>query len=271
MGFSATSPFSSTTFGLHEAFDLPDALLILPPRGFESSGPQGGPFVPMCQSFTLTNTASTALVWRVSADPALLTLSPTGGVLAPLQSTQVTACLISGVTQFPLGAYGTSIIFSNISSGYAQSRQADLRVMAIASMPFHEDFESGVLGPWWNASGVGPFRTRVTPDFQPHAGNYQLTMDTLDFNEQYARNELTLGLDLGGYTNVVLDFWAKSFGDEPNGPPPIPFFDGADFDGVAISVDGSAWYDVQDFFFEVDNPLWIGLQLLLPHSLQSLR
>jgi hypothetical protein len=61
----------------------------------------------------------------------------------------------------------------------------------------------------------------------------------------YERNQLTLGLNLAGYTNVVLSFWVKGFLDEPNGPPPTPFSTGADFDGVAISQDGVAWYEVQ--------------------------
>jgi len=43
---------------------------------------------------------------------------------------------------------------------------------------------------------------------------------------------------------VILDFWAKEFSDEPHGPPEIPFTDGADFDGVAISEDGVTWYEV---------------------------
>src|SRR5262249_31133547 len=46
-------------------------------------------------------------------------------------------------------------------------------------------------------------------------------------------------------TNVVLRFWAKEFNEEPDGPPPIPFTDAANFDGVAISADGVTWYEVQ--------------------------
>src|SRR5437899_3325473 len=60
-----------------------------------------------------------------------------------------------------------------------------------------------------------------------------------------ARNEVTLGIDLAGYTNVMLQFWAKSFNDAPDGPPPAPFLDGADFDGVAISEDGVRWFEAQ--------------------------
>ncbi len=68
--------------------------------------------------------------------------------------------------------------------------------------------------------------------------------DTTDFSA-YSRNELTLGIDLAGYQNIALTFWAKEFNDYPDGPPPIPFTDGANFDGVAISEDGITWYEVQ--------------------------
>ncbi|HXG47920.1 MAG TPA: M36 family metallopeptidase, partial [Methylomirabilota bacterium] len=44
LGFSARSPGSFTTVGVVEAFDLPDALLVFPERGYVASGPAGGPF-----------------------------------------------------------------------------------------------------------------------------------------------------------------------------------------------------------------------------------
>ncbi len=62
----------------------------------------------------------------------------------------------------------------------------------------------------------------------------------------YARNAVTLTFDLSSHENVRLAFEAKEFGDEPHAPPPGPFGDDADFDGVAISVDGVDWYEIQD-------------------------
>jgi len=113
-----------------------------------------------------------------------------------------------------------------------------------ATLPFSETFESGVLQSFWVKSGTGPYRGQVTTANVPHGGVYHYTMDgsSQSVNE---RNELTLGLNLAGYTNVVLSFWAKGFLDEANGPPPTPFVTGFDFDGVAISQDGVNWYEVQ--------------------------
>ena len=63
---------------------------------------------------------------------------------------------------------------------------------------------------------------------------------------QYSRNMVTLTVDLADYERVHLSFKAREYGDEPHAPPPNPFGDDADFDGVAISEDGAVWYEVQD-------------------------
>lgn len=62
----------------------------------------------------------------------------------------------------------------------------------------------------------------------------------------YARNAVTLTYDLSAHVNVRLKFAAMEYGDEPHAPPPNPFGDDVDFDGVAVSADGVAWYEVQD-------------------------
>ena len=108
---------------------------------------------------------------------------------------------------------------------------------------FAEDFESGILNPArWTSTGTGNFRTQVTGSYQPHGGTWHLAMDTIS---GAARNEPTLTLDLAGRSGVVLKFWAAGYGDEAHGPPTSPFTTGANFDGVAISADGTTWWEVQ--------------------------
>src|SRR5512139_717621 len=111
------------------------------------------------------------------------------------------------------------------------------RAQTFATLPFSEDFESGVLQSYWAKSGTGPYRGQITTANVPHGGVRHYTMDGSSQNS-YERNQLTLGVDLAGYTNVVLSFWVKGFLDELNGPPPTPFISAWDFDGVAISPDG---------------------------------
>src|SRR6185503_14446038 len=53
LGFSASCPSSTTTFGVQEAFDLLDNLVVTPVLRFVSSGPGGGPFSPASIAYSL--------------------------------------------------------------------------------------------------------------------------------------------------------------------------------------------------------------------------
>jgi uncharacterized repeat protein (TIGR01451 family) len=118
---------------------------------------------------------------------------------------------------------------------------------AIATMPFTENWESGGFRPYWRVTGTGPFRAQVSGTNEPHGGAFHLVMDSQSFSN--ARNEVTFSIDMQGWTNVALRFWAVEFYEFPDGPPPVPFLGGADFDGVAISIDGVRWYEVQGLRF----------------------
>ena len=111
-------------------------------------------------------------------------------------------------------------------------------------MPFTEGFESGTLSNYWRATGTADFRIRVTSERNPDTGNYHVTMDD-STSTGFSRNELTLTVNLEHYTNVVLSYRGREFSDEPH-PPPTSFLNGADFDGVAVSMDGITWYSVAD-------------------------
>lgn len=243
LGFSASALNGATTSGIVEAYDLPDPLLLQNPSPFAASGPQGGPFTAGCQSYPITNISSEPVQWSVHATEPWLKLSPESGTLGPGKATIVSACLTPGALALSPGYFEDTIVFSNHISGIVQNRHAEVRVLRFAALPFLEDFEGDTLNPAWSITGTGNYRTRLSFLDGPHGGSNHLVLDCI--GGERSRNELSLGLDLGGYTNVVLTFWARSFGDEPDGPPPRPFEVGADFDGVAISDDGVNWYEVQ--------------------------
>jgi len=129
MGFSATSPASSTTTGIHEAFDVPDDLRISPAAGFISSGPVGGPFTPTSQSLTLTNAGTNTLTWNLVNTNAWLNTSPSGGTLTPGgASASVIASLTATANTLPKAIYAGTVSFSNLTSGVQQSRLFTLLV-----------------------------------------------------------------------------------------------------------------------------------------------
>lgn len=137
-----------------------------------------------------------------------------------------------------------SFIFARLFLAVTFGLPALAQAQTFTTLPFSENFESGVLQSYWVKSGAGPYRGQITTANSPHGGVRHYTMDGSAQNSN-ERNELTLGLNLAGYTNVVLSFWVRNFSDEANGPPPTPFSTSADFDGVAISQDGVTWYEVQ--------------------------
>ena len=157
--------------------------------------------------------------------------------------------LISG-TPTAEGIFVVDITATNAQGSNTES--LSIRISERASYPFFENFESGSLSTGWTVSGTGPNRVQVTQDHLPKSGSWHATLDS-STSGSYARNELTLTIDLAGHSNVALQFDAKEFSDEWHGPPAAPFVGGADFDGVAISEDGTNWYEVQPLRAEISS------------------
>ncbi|MCX6895242.1 MAG: immunoglobulin domain-containing protein [Verrucomicrobia bacterium] len=128
MGASATSPASSTTTGVVEAFDVPDDLHIAPAGNFTLKGPVGGPFTATNWSFTLTNTGEAALDWVVGSSTNWLVVSTNGDNLATGVTATVTASLADDATNLAAGIYPATLFFTNTTSGNVQHRQFTLSV-----------------------------------------------------------------------------------------------------------------------------------------------
>ena len=129
MGFTATSPSSSTTTGVHEAYDLPDDLSISPTDGFTGSGPVGGPFLPNSITLTLTNAGSNSLSWTLANPATWLDVSPASGTLNPGgPAASVTASLTAPASSLPMGVYTATVWFTNLNDQVGQGRQFTLRV-----------------------------------------------------------------------------------------------------------------------------------------------
>ncbi|HKQ39844.1 MAG TPA: M36 family metallopeptidase, partial [Verrucomicrobiae bacterium] len=242
MGLGAIDGPNWTTEGIREAFDRPDTLTVIPAGIVRFSGAAGGPIDPECQVLTIANGSPEAVAWELSNPEPNFTLSSSGGTLAPGQNALVRVCPTSSAFGLGVGAYTLPLYITNASSHVVQRRDLSIQVLQVARMPFSEDFERETLAPYWTLSGLGLARTLLLSDRGPYAGAQHLTFST-GANGIYARNEATIAMDLAGYTNVVLRFWAKEFNDKADGPPSAPFLESADFDGVAISADGYRWYE----------------------------
>ena len=128
MGFSASSPASTSTTGVVEAFDVPDDLRITPAGNFTVKGPVGGPFTVTNWDFMLTNTGEAALDWVVISSANWLVVSTNGDNLATGLTATVTASLADDATNFAAGIYPATLFFTNTTSGNVQHRQFTLSV-----------------------------------------------------------------------------------------------------------------------------------------------
>ncbi|MGC3959474.1 MAG: M36 family metallopeptidase [Verrucomicrobiota bacterium] len=151
MGFSATSPASSTTVGLVEAFDVPDDLSILPTLAAMAAGPVGGPFSPNPVSFGLTNTGNASLSWSLSYTSAWLSVTPTSGVLMPGgPANTVLATIGAAANSLPLGTHTVTLWFSNQNTSFVQARTVSLNVVG---RTMSDDFDPSLDASQWSAFG----------------------------------------------------------------------------------------------------------------------
>ncbi len=129
MGFSAGSPWSSTTVGVREAFDLPDDLQISPLHDIVTRGPVGGPFSLNGGTYYLTNIGSTAFGWSLISTSAWLDVGPNSGMVSPGGgSKSVSVVLNSNAYTLPMGLHNATLLFSNQTSANIQTRTFSLHV-----------------------------------------------------------------------------------------------------------------------------------------------
>ncbi len=102
---------------------------------------------------------------------------------------------------------------------------------AAAPYPFEDDFESGVLQPWWTVATTGGGYVDVSDTNGP-VGVWHAVMAS-NMSSVDSTASITVELDLAGQTDVGIRFRHKEFGDE-NHPE----------DGVFVSTDGVVWHEV---------------------------
>lgn len=81
-------------------------------------------------------------------------------------------------------------------------------------------------------------RAKVTTKFSPATGRRHLVLDDSKDDAVFSSAEATATLDLTLKRNVILQFKAKSLGNDPHPPPDSTFTDERNYDGVAVSADG---------------------------------
>jgi uncharacterized repeat protein (TIGR03803 family) len=112
------------------AIALPEPLRITPSTSTIFSGPVGGPFAPVAQTYTLTNNGTGSLNWSLADPSSWFTVSTTGGTLfkgGPAET--VTASVALTATNLPAGSYSAALQFTNLGDGFGQIRNLTLDIV----------------------------------------------------------------------------------------------------------------------------------------------
>lgn len=150
VGISAFSQANSTTMGAVEALDLPDDLSVSPVVATEVVADIGGPFP--AHDYTLTNNGTRALFWTAAKDQPWLSLDRMEGLLAPGESTTVTASFNANANILPLGEYREVVRFENLTSGQRLERSVNISIQPPLISLFTLDADPG-----WSRTGEWTF------------------------------------------------------------------------------------------------------------------
>jgi autotransporter-associated beta strand protein len=109
-------------------FSRADTLVVTPANNFVSAGPVGGAFIPASGTFSLANYGGNATSWSLINISAWFTVSPASGTLAVGASTNVTVSVAAAANSLTAGYYSATLLFSNASTHFVQSRSLGLVV-----------------------------------------------------------------------------------------------------------------------------------------------
>ncbi len=115
-------------------------LSVSPLSGYISAGSPGGPFYPVSQTYTVSNTGNAPLNWTANNSAAWLTLSPTSGSLAAGASTNVTATINANANSLAVSNYSDTIGFTNVTYGAGNTTRAV--TLGVSNFGFYDDFST---------------------------------------------------------------------------------------------------------------------------------
>ena len=102
---------------LEDGNPSPAKLSVNAASGLAAEAPPGGSFSPATGTYVLSNTGSQTLEWAAEYEAPWLTLSATGGMIAPGASVSITASPNIDASSLPVGAHSAQLRFVNRSNG----------------------------------------------------------------------------------------------------------------------------------------------------------
>jgi hypothetical protein len=172
-----------------------DALVVTPATGFSSSGGIGGPFDVTTQTFTLTNSGTTALTWQATANASWISFSSMSGSLVSGNTTAVNVSINANANTLPAGTYTATVGFTNVSTGISQNREVTLTVLGAPVFTLQPESQTANQGETVTftsaAIGYAPLNYQWTWNSNPISG---ATTTSLTLNGATTHNSGTYNL-----------------------------------------------------------------------------
>ncbi|GMU83950.1 MAG: hypothetical protein AMXMBFR47_38200 [Planctomycetota bacterium] len=122
---------------------VPGTLTLTPQTGFQTTGPEGGPFTPDSIHYTLRNIGDTAVQWTVTENASWARLVTGGGNLAPGGQVFVSVYLDDSIYDLPAGIYNGTLTVTNVTNGNGSTTRA-LRATIEERLPGDTDGDCDV-------------------------------------------------------------------------------------------------------------------------------
>lgn len=124
----------SVAFSSEPAQAAAGPLTVSPAGGLSQTIPQGGPFAPASQTYTLTNTGTASLDFAVSATQSWVTVLPTSGTIAAGATANVLVSMNGLAITLAAGTFTDTVTFTNTTNGSGnQTRPITMTVTGAAA------------------------------------------------------------------------------------------------------------------------------------------
>jgi len=223
----------------------PTGMKVSPGGGLISEGPNGGPFTPNSQVYTLTNYETYALNYTVSESTSWLDISSTGGTIPAMGTATVTASINASANGLANGDYTGDVDFVNTTNHDGDTTRTCALTVGVPVMQYSWNMDAN---PGWTTEGQWAFGVPTggggssygNPD--PTSGATGSNVFGINLNGDYANTVgsfeyLTTGpIDCSGFTQVSVKFqrWLNSD------------YQSYVYQTLEASDDGATWQSVWD-------------------------
>ncbi|MCK4341072.1 MAG: trypsin-like peptidase domain-containing protein, partial [Phycisphaerae bacterium] len=228
-------------------------LQVTPTAGFDSAGPQGGPFTPSSKQYLLENMGTSGFNYSVTKTQSWVSLSNSSGYLSGGGTAYVTVSINSNANSLGNGTYNDTVSFINTTTHEGDTtRPVTLQVGAPSlqySFPMSSNPGWSTEGQWEFGQPTGQGGDHGGPDPTSGYTGYYVYGYNLDGdypNNLSERHLTSTALDCSNLTDVSLKF-RRWLGVERN------LYDHA---YVRASNNGSTWTLVWENGSEVADTSW---------------